>query len=89
MKHIRFTSKCVLLLAVLFFAANTCLAQDEGGTEITGFYQQYRQFSFNTGVPNVVIPETELSGGGFGIAHDFVPWFALWTQFSFYGSCCQ
>jgi hypothetical protein len=75
---------CALLI-VISFVAVPVLAQ-EHNTEIQGFYQTYRNFSFDTGAPGFVIPPTKLNGGGFNIAQNLAPWFALWTQFSFFGS---
>ncbi len=54
-----------------------------------GFYQTYRSFSFKTGVSEIDIPETNLNGGGFTIAKNLAPWFAMWTQLTFYGAAEQ
>jgi len=91
MIKLRFTSKCVLLLSVVCCAAVLGMAQDEGGTEITGFYQQYRDFGFKLGEGTSAsdFAPQPLKGGGFGLAQNLTPWFALWTQFAFYGSVQQ
>ena len=91
MKYFRFASKCLLLLSVIFCAAVFSPAQDEGGVEVTGFYQQYRDFSFKLGEGSGVsdFEPQALKGGGFGIAYTLEPWFAFWTQFAFYGSMEQ
>ncbi len=88
MKPFQYNLKCVLLLSTFFFATGLCLAQD-ANTEIAGYYQQYRNFSFNTGISDLDIPATKLTGGGFSLTQNFAPWFGLWTQFNFYGSVEQ
>ncbi len=88
MRYFLFASKCALVLLLMSFAAGNSLAQDESNTEITGFYQQYRNFSFNLG-SGFAIPETHLTGGGFNITQNFTDWFGLFTQFSFYGKVGQ
>ncbi len=75
----------VFLVAVFWGGPVTARAQEQS-TEIQGFYQTYRDFSFETGFSDIDIPATSLSGGGFTIAQNLAPWFALWTQLSFYGS---
>lgn len=72
-----------LLVWGLIVPAAVCA---EGETEITGFYQQYRDFSYRIGLPEVDFEPRSLTGGGFSIAQNMAPWFAMWTQFSFYGS---
>lgn len=80
------TLKCLLVLSAIFCAAGFASAQDdEASTEITGYYQQYRDFSYGTGEPSIDIPDSKLTGGGFSAAHNLAPWFAIWTQVSFYG----
>jgi hypothetical protein len=80
--------KSILVLSILMIAAISCFAEDD--TEITGYYQQYRNFSFKTG--SAGYPEFSadaLKGGGFMIARNIAPWFAMWTQLSFYGTLEQ
>jgi hypothetical protein len=89
MKYFLFTAKCALLFSMVLCAAAFCAAQDEGKTEITGFYQQYRDFSFKTGFSAYDFPATQLTGGGFNVAQNLAPWFSMWTQFSFFGSVTQ
>ena len=65
-----------------------------GTTEITGYYQQYRDFSFKTGFSDsgsstYDINPTRLSGGGFSVAHNLAEWFAIWMQLSIYGTVDQ
>jgi len=79
---------CVLFLSGSFYAAQLGFAQDKN-TEIGGFYQQYRNFSFNTGLTVYDFPATKLKGGGFSIAQNLAPWFAVWSQTSFYGTVPQ
>jgi hypothetical protein len=86
MKNILFTAKCALLLSMILCTTALCMAQDEGKTEVTGYFQQYRDFSFNTGYSPYDFPATRLNGGGFNVARNLAPWFAMWTQFSFFGS---
>lgn len=84
--------KGILLLAVIGSFAICCFASDDeiaGTTEITGYYQQYRNFSFNTGISEWNFEPTSLSGGGFSIARNLADWFAIWTQVSFYGTVNQ
>lgn len=89
MRYLSFIAKCSLLLSMMACTAALCGAQDESSTEITGFYQQYKDFSFNTGLSEFDFPATKLTGGGFSLAQNLAPWFSLWTQFSFYGSIEQ
>lgn len=83
--------RCVLLLSMFLCAAALGLAQEESSTEITGYYQQYRDFSFNpgSGFEDLGVPSTSLTGGGVSVAQNLVPWFALWSQVTFYGSVGQ
>ena len=82
-----------VLFSVTTVVAITCcfatsgFAQDEvvGTTEITGYYQQYRDFSFKTGVDVLDFAPTRLNGGGFSVAQNIADWFALWTQLTIYG----
>jgi hypothetical protein len=77
-------------LLIAMFLCGTISAQAQGqSTEIQGYYQTYRNFSFKTGVSELDIPETRLNGGGFTIAQNLAPWFAMWTQLTFYGSAEQ
>jgi opacity protein-like surface antigen len=89
MKYSRFAPKCALFLLMILCVAVFSIAQDEGNTEVTGFYQQYRDFSFNTGYSAYDFPATQLSGGGFNVTQNLAPWFAMWTQFSFFGTIDQ
>jgi hypothetical protein len=84
MKTFSKTAKGVLLVSMVLCTAVRVFA--EGETEITGFYQQYRNFEFKIGVSEFDFPPSRLQGGGFMIAQNLAPWFAMWTQFSFYGS---
>jgi hypothetical protein len=84
--------KGILLLAIIGFFAGSGFAWDDeiaGTTEVTGYYQQYRNFSFKTGYSDWDFAPTELSGGGFSVARNLADWFALWTQLSFYGTATQ
>ena len=84
--------KGVLLLAIISCFAGVCFAwEDEiaGTTEITGYYQQYRDFGMRTGNPELDFSPVRLSGGGFSVAHNIAEWFAIWTQVSFYGTIDQ
>jgi len=69
-------------------AALYASAQDYN-TEVQGFYQTYRNFSFQTGLSAFDIPDTKLNGGGFVLAQNLAPWFAMWTQLSFFGTVEQ
>jgi hypothetical protein len=80
--------KYILLVSMVFFSALYASAQDYN-TEIQGYYQSYRDFSFKTGYAPWDIPNVRLNGGGFTIAQNLAPWFAFWTQFTFYGSAEQ
>ncbi len=82
MRHCSTVMKGVLALLLLCPAAATA----EGETEITGFYQQYRDFKYKVGLEEFDLAPRSLGGGGFSIAQNMAPWFAMWTQFSFYGS---
>jgi hypothetical protein len=78
-------TRSILLIAVLLCGAVCALAGDEQSTEIQGYYQTYRDFSFKTGFDEIDIPKTSLSGGGFTVAQNIAPWFAMWTQLTIYG----
>jgi hypothetical protein len=88
MKRSVFGIGSVVLLGMLVSGTVSAKAQDQS-TEIQGYYQTYRQFSFKTGINELDIPETTLYGGGFLIGRNLAPWFAMWTQFTFYGSAEQ
>src|ERR1035437_5336430 len=88
MRKLSTALKSLLFLSVLMIATISCFA--EGDTEITGYYQQYRDFSFKTGGGSSFdFSADALKGGGFTIAHNIAPWFAMWTQLSFYGTLQQ
>jgi hypothetical protein len=89
MKRFRIVLKSLFLISIVIGTAVYAAAGDEANTEITGYYQQYRDFSYKTGVTGIEIPPTSLKGGGFSIARNLAPWFAMWTQFTFYGSAEQ
>ncbi|NLV30998.1 MAG: porin family protein [Acidobacteria bacterium] len=78
----------MILVSVLAAGFLLCpaAANAEGETEITGFYQQYRDFSYTVGLEEYDLAPRSLGGGGFSIAQNMAPWFAMWTQFSFFGS---
>jgi hypothetical protein len=81
-------SKSVLFLSILMFAAINSFA--EGDTEITGYYQQYRNFSFKLGSSDDFdYSADKLKGVGFTVAQNIAPWFALWTQLTIYGTLEQ
>ena len=84
MKTLFTAAKGVLFVSMIIFTAVQVFA--EGETEITGFYQQYRNFDYKVGAVGYDLTDAQLKGGGFSIAQNLAPWFALWTQFSFYGS---
>jgi hypothetical protein len=73
---------------MILFGAIDASAQDETSTEIQGFYQTYKDFSFKmgSGFESLDIENTRLGGGGFTIAQNLAPWFAFWSQTTFYGS---
>ena len=78
----------VMIVASIGCFAASGVAQDEitGTTEITGYYQKYQNFSFNTGVSELNFSPTELSGVGFSVAQNIADWFALWTQLTINGT---
>jgi hypothetical protein len=82
-------SKTSILLLSMILCATVYAAAQDNNTEVQGFYQTYRNFDFKTGVPNYEISAAPLNGGGFVIAQNIAPWFAMWTQFSFYGKAEQ
>lgn len=73
------------LILTVMILCTAIYAEAQQNTEIHGFYQGYRHFSWNTGVEEINAPESILRGGGFGVAQNLEPWFAFWTQFSFLG----
>lgn len=79
---------CISMIALFLSGALPVPAQEQS-TEIQGYYQAYRNFSYKTGISEIDIPETNLSGGGFTVAQNLAPWFAFWTQLTFYGSAEQ
>jgi hypothetical protein len=79
--------KSTLFLFILVVVAVNSFA--EGDTEITGYYQQYRNFSFKVGGGTYDFSADKLKGVGFSIAHNIAPWFAMWTQLSIYGTLEQ
>jgi len=89
--------KGILSLAIIGYFACGCFAADwrdeiAGTTEITGYYQQYRDFSFKTGMENLGVTNfdpTRMAGGGFSVAQNLAEWFAIWTQLSIYGTVNQ
>ncbi|MDR1728199.1 MAG: hypothetical protein LBT74_09810 [Acidobacteriota bacterium] len=72
---------------IVCFAANG-FAEDEiaGTTEVTAYYQQYRDFSFKTGESSLDFAPGKLGGVGFSVARNLADWFALWTQLTVYGN---
>jgi hypothetical protein len=78
------SAQCILFLSLILCSAVFVSAQ-EHNTEIHGYYQGYRNFSFKVD-EFTEIEETKLNGGGFTVAQNLAPWFAFWTQFTFYGS---
>jgi hypothetical protein len=87
MKYALIAFRCLLLLSLMLSAGIYASAQES--TEIHGFYQVYRDFSFRTGIAELDIENVKLNGGGFGFAYNLAPWFAMWTQFSFFGTVEQ
>jgi len=84
--------KGIFLLAIMCCFAVGCFAWDDelaGTTEITGYYQQYRDYFFDSGTPLYRFGPTRLGGGGFSIAYNLAEWFAIWTQVSIYGTVNQ
>jgi len=84
------TCKGIILLTIIGCFACGCFADEiTGTTEITGYYQQYHNFSFEAGGRNFGFDwdfaPTSLSGGGFSVAQNLADWFAIWTELSIYG----
>ncbi|MBN2243752.1 MAG: hypothetical protein JW793_13785 [Acidobacteria bacterium] len=86
MRYSKMPLYCLISVAMVLGAAAGASAQDETSTEIYGFYQGYRNFDYRTGIEEADILKAALEGGGFGVAQNLASWFALWTQFSFFGS---
>jgi hypothetical protein len=84
MKHQRIIFSVILLISLILATAVFASAQDS--TEIWGYYSGYRNFDFKSGFPPFDVQKAKLNGGGFGFAYNLAPWFAMWTQFTFYGS---
>ncbi len=87
MKAISTGFRCILLVAMLLCGTIYAAAQDDNNTEIQGYFQTYRNFSFKAGggFEAFDIPSTVLNGGGFSVAQNLAPWFAMWTQVTIYG----
>jgi hypothetical protein len=84
MKYRRGFVKGFMLIIVLLGLCVCAPAQEN--TEVYGFFESYRNFDYKTGFDPADFQDVNLNGGGGGIAYNFVPWFALWTQVSFLGS---
>lgn len=81
----------ILLLSMILCATIYASAQEQN-TEIHGFYQTYRNFDLHNGTSSsgadysaFDVSKAHFNGGGFTIVQNIAPWFAMWTQFSFYG----
>ncbi len=75
-----------VILLVSLVLSTASLASAQSRTEVYGFYEGYRNFDYKTGGDGYpFILDAELNGGGGGIAYQYVPWFALFTQVSFLG----
>ncbi|MEJ2109869.1 MAG: hypothetical protein P8Z37_08155, partial [Acidobacteriota bacterium] len=75
------------VLVISIVLGLTSIASAQSRTEVYGFYEGYRNFDYKTGGEGFPFIEgAELDGGGGGIAYQYVPWFALWTQVSFLGT---
>jgi hypothetical protein len=87
MKSILSGSKYLLLITAILCGTAYAPAQEQS-TEIQGFYQTYKDFSFKVGEGYELldIPNTRLGGGGFTIAQNLASWFAVFSQTTFYGS---
>ncbi len=87
MKSFMFSSRIFLIVTTILLGAICASAQDTS-TEIQGFYQTYKDFSFKAGngFEDFDIENTRLGGGGFTIAQNLAPWFAFFSQTTFYGS---
>ena len=82
--------KWTLLLAIIGCFAGPGYADEIAGTtEVTLYYQQYRDFSFNTGWSDWDFTPIRLSGGGFSAAQNIAEWFALWSELTIYGTADQ
>jgi len=83
--------KCVFLLVAVMGFTLSGFAGDEiaGTTEVTGYYQQYRNFSFKTGDEYMDFSPARIGGGGFSVAQNIADWFAIWSQLSIYGTKTQ
>jgi len=74
----------ILVLALVLGIASLASAQE---TEVYGFFEGYRNFDYKTGGEGFpFINDAAMNGGGGGIAYQYAPWFALFTQFSFLGT---
>ncbi|MBN1568928.1 MAG: hypothetical protein JXA73_13850 [Acidobacteria bacterium] len=85
MKSFLSGSRFILVLIIILIGTVGAPAQEQS-TEIQGFYQTYKDFSFKTGITDLEIKNTRLGGGGFTIAQNLAPWFAFFSQTTFYGS---
>jgi len=90
--------KGILLAAVIFCFSCGCFAWNDeiaGTTEITGYYQQYRDFSFENGTDGTGrwieydFAPRRLGGVGISVAQNFAEWFAIWTQLTIFGTTEQ
>jgi len=80
------SANSALFVLMILCTALYVSAQEETSTEIQGFYQSYRNFSYYSGDPYYSFSPTKLNGGGFMFARNLASYFAMWTQFTFYGS---
>jgi opacity protein-like surface antigen len=78
-----------MLAILLVLGSAACAAAQDTSTEVFGFYQNYRNFDFKTGVSDLDLKKAALNGGGGGIAYNLAQWAALWVQLSFYETAEQ
>jgi hypothetical protein len=76
--------RLLIVVAVLFFVGNVCLAQpDHSDVEFQGFYQRIQGFDFDSGAPGFNFEDEGFNGGGFGIVYNVSHWLGIFSQTSF------
>jgi len=84
MKYRNWFLNSIVLIALLLGMTSMASAQQ---TEVYGFYEGYRNFDFKTGGAEApAILNADMNGFGGGIAYQYTPWFAMFTQISFLGT---
>jgi hypothetical protein len=76
--------RLLIVVTVLLFVGNLCLAQPEySEVEFQGFYQRIQGFDFQSGAVGFEFENEGFNGGGFGFVYNVSPWLGIFSQTSF------